>query len=92
MRTRDQTEMNHAFVRVGEFKGCCFDGVDITYQIRDGNIRGSKLFYVTLIPMQPRDRRIITFFLDKIYGIAGNRCQGIVIDFTSFNHGHVLVQ
>ena len=59
------------------------DGIEIADNVGDGDVRRRQLLDVTLIGIEPRDRCIVSGFVEKTFSVLGDRSERIVVDFTA---------
>ncbi len=68
------------------------DGIDISNQVRYGDIWRSQLLYVAVLGRQPGDRGGVSFFRDEFAAAAADGSIGIVVDLAARNVRHLWIK
>ena len=92
VRARDDAEVDHLLVGVGQLLRRRLDGVDVADQVRDGGVRRRQLLAVARRAVQPRDRRLVARLGDAVARELGDRRERVVVDLGALDLGHVLVE
>ena len=66
---------------------CSLDGIEIADDVGDGDIGSGELLDVALIGVEPRDRCVITGFVEKILSVLRDRSERIVVHFAAGDDG-----
>ena len=69
-----------------------FDWVDFANQISNRCVRRGKFFTVPIVTMHPDNWCGVTLLGDHVTSVTRNWCIGVVVDFTSSNYRHPLVE
>ena len=63
------------------------DWIEIADDVGDGDVWRRQLLDVTLLRIEPGDRRVVGRFAEKISSVFGDRSKRIVVDFTAGDDG-----
>ena len=66
--------------------------IDFADQIGDGHVRGGELLVITIGSMHPLDRGVVAMFADQLLPRFGRWLQRIIVDFSSRQHRHPLIE
>ena len=67
---RDEPEMDHPLVAVVELQVGGLDGIAVADEVGHGGVRRGELLAVTLVAVQPFDRRFVAVLRDQLLGVA----------------------
>jgi hypothetical protein len=59
------------------------DRIDIADHVGDRDVRGSQLFDIALVAVQPRDVRVVGLIGDEVAAAAADRHVRVVVDFAA---------
>jgi hypothetical protein len=89
--TRDQAVVDRLLV--GEIASLGhFDRIDLSNQVRDGNVGRRELFGVSGVASDPCNLERVALLFFQLDASAADRCKGIVADFASGYYRHVFVE
>ena len=63
------------------------DGIEVANDVGDRNVGSGELLDVALIGVEPRDRCVITGFVEKILSVLRDRSERIVVHFAAGDDG-----
>ena len=70
----------------------CFNGIDITDKVGDGDIRRVQLFNIPLFGREISDRSCIPMFAYLVVAALADRRIRVVMNLASRNVGHLLIE
>src|SRR4051794_33982106 len=68
------------------------DGVNLTYQVGDGNVRRSELLAVTLVAADPLDLEVVAFLLNAHAARSRDRLEGVFVELAAGDDRDRLVE
>ena len=89
---RQQAVVNRHFARQLVSAPRRFDGIDVTNQIRDGDIGRRQLFHVAIIRREISNGRTVAEARDFVAAAPANRCIRVVVDLASGEVRHVRIE
>jgi hypothetical protein len=88
----NQTKVNDFFIGITEPKVGCFDRVEVTDQVRNGNVWCGEFLGVAFAAVQPSDAGIVTVLGEEFDRAAAQRCKWIVLQFRTIHNWNPFVQ
>jgi hypothetical protein len=68
------------------------DRVDVADQVGDRDIGRGELLDESVVPPDPRDRRVVACLVDDLASVLRDRCERVVIDLTAGDDRHRFVE
>ena len=68
------------------------DRIEIADDVGDGDVGRGELLDVALIGIQPRDRRVVSSFIHKIFSVLRDWRKRIVVDFAAGDDGQCRIE
>ena len=84
--------MDDLLVRIRELAGGGLDGVNVSNQVGDCDVRGGELFAVALLTADPLDGSLIPFCRDGLPALSAHRVERIIVHLRPRDNGDLLIQ